>query len=116
MEAARKFKDTSIPEMDLELLDNVFELSHRSARQAMLPRNEVVYLDTEQSMEQNLQRARQSGHTRFPLCNGDLDHLVGLIHIKDIFRAGTLSDGLVGLKRDITVVPETLPLDRLLLC
>jgi CBS domain containing-hemolysin-like protein len=106
--------DDRLSEQKRELLDNVFELSHRSARQAMLPRNEVVYLDTEQSMEQNLQRARQSGHTRFPLCNGDLDHLVGLIHIKDIFRADTLSDGLVGLKRDITVVPETLPLDRLL--
>lgn len=97
-----------------ELLDNVFELSDRSTRQAMVPRNEVVYLNTQQTLERNLQRARESGHTRFPLCDGDLDHVTGLVHIKDIFRAETLPSSLLEIRRDITVVPETLTLDRLL--
>ena len=97
-----------------ELLDNVFELSHRITRQAMVPRNEVVYLDNKESLENNLGRARESGHTRFPLCDGDLDQVVGLIHIKDIFRAEDLPATLDEVKRDITFVPETLGLDRLL--
>ncbi|MCZ6506708.1 MAG: hemolysin family protein, partial [Acidobacteria bacterium] len=97
-----------------ELLDNVFELSDRCTRQVMVPRNEVVYLNTQQSLERNLQRARASGHTRFPLCDGGLDHVTGLVHIKDIFRAETLPTSLLEIRRDITFVPETLSLDRLL--
>ncbi|MGH9360813.1 MAG: hemolysin family protein, partial [Thermoanaerobaculia bacterium] len=70
-----------------ELLDNIFELSHRVARQIMVPRADVVYLSTTRSVSENLNIARRSGHTRFPLCEGDLDHVVGLVHIKDLFRA-----------------------------
>ncbi len=97
-----------------ELLDNIFELSHRNARQIMVPRTDVVYLTTDQSLEENLALARQCGHTRFPLCSGDLDHVVGLIHIKDIFRQPELPKSLEEVARDITFVPETLSLDRLL--
>jgi CBS domain containing-hemolysin-like protein len=106
--------DDRMSDQKRELLDNVFELSHRITRQVMVPRNEVVYLDTERPLDRNLRRARESGHTRFPLCNGNLDEVVGLIHIKDIFRAGTLPEGLTAVQRDITLVPETLSLDRLL--
>ncbi len=60
-----------------ELLDNIFELSHRMARQIMLPRQDVVYLSTTRSLAENMRIARRSGHTRFPLCEGDLDHVVG---------------------------------------
>ena len=75
-----------LPNQKRELLDNVFELSHRVARQIMLPRQDVVYLSTTHSVAENLRLARRSGHTRFPLCEGDLDRLVGLIHIKDLFH------------------------------
>ncbi len=97
-----------------ELLDNIFELSDRVARQLMLPRADVVYLSTTRTLADNLAVARQSGHTRFPLCEGDLDHAIGLVHIKDLFRAG---DGLADLSevaRELAFVPETLQADRLL--
>jgi magnesium and cobalt exporter, CNNM family len=97
-----------------ELLDNVFELSHRVARQIMVPRADVVYLSTIRSLEENLQHARESGHTRFPLCEGDLDHTVGVIHIKDIFRADPLPSDLRQIAREMAFVPDTLRLDRLL--
>jgi CBS domain containing-hemolysin-like protein len=97
-----------------ELLDNVFELSDRIARQVMVPRSEVVYLDVDLPMEENLQRARESGHTRFPLCQGDLDHIIGLVHIKDLFRAVSPPRSLLDVRRDTFFVPETLSLDSLL--
>jgi CBS domain containing-hemolysin-like protein len=103
-----------LSEQKRELLDNVFELSQRTTRQAMVPRNEVVYLDTKENLEANLARARASGHTRFPLCEGDLDSVIGLVHIKDIFRAERLPGSLLDVRREITFLPETLPLDRLL--
>jgi magnesium and cobalt exporter, CNNM family len=97
-----------------ELLDNIFELSHRMARQIMLPRQDVVYLSTTRPLAENLRIARRSGHTRFPLCEGDLDHVVGLIHIKDLFRRERPLTSLQEVARDIAFVPETLELDRLL--
>jgi CBS domain containing-hemolysin-like protein len=97
-----------------ELLDNVFELSHRMARQIMLPRQDVVYLATTRPVAENLRLARRSGHTRFPLCEGDLDHVIGVIHIKDLFRRERPVTSLQEVAREIAFVPETLTLDRLL--
>ncbi|MBW8873560.1 MAG: HlyC/CorC family transporter [Acidobacteria bacterium] len=97
-----------------ELLDNIFELSHRMARQIMLPRQDVIYLSTTRTLAENLRIARRSGHTRFPLCEGDLDHVIGLIHIKDIFHRDRNLRSLQEVAREISFVPETLTLDRLL--
>jgi CBS domain containing-hemolysin-like protein len=97
-----------------ELLDNIFELSHRMARQIMVPRQDVIYLTTTRPLAENLRIARRSGHTRFPLCEGDLDHVIGLIHIKDIFRRERPVTSLKDVAREIAFVPETLELDRLL--
>jgi len=97
-----------------ELLDNVFELSHRLARQIMVPRGDVVYLSTTRPVAENLEIARRSRHTRFPLCEGDLDKVIGLVHIKDLFGAETPLESLRGIARDIPFIPETLTLDRLL--
>ena len=97
-----------------ELLDNVFELSHRTARQIMIPRGDVVYLSTKRSVQENLDIARRSRHTRFPLCEGDLDHVIGLVHIKDLFRAVVPPSDLKAVARTIKFVPETVTVDRLL--
>lgn len=103
-----------VPQQTRELLDNIFELSHRLARQIMLPRQDVVYLSTKRTLSENLRLARRSGHTRFPLCDGDLDHVVGVVHIKDLFRRERPISSLQELAREIAFVPETLELDRLL--
>jgi len=97
-----------------DLLDNVFELFERVARQVMLPRSDVVYLSTQRTLAENLDLARKSGHTRFPLCDGDLDSIVGVVHIKDLFRAGHPPEDLTRIARPVKFVPETLTLDRLL--
>jgi len=104
-----------LSEVKQELLDNIFELSHRTARQIMIPRGDVVYLSVTQPLETNLEIARGSGHTRFPLCDGDLDRVLGLVHIKDLFRAATPPVSLTEIARELTFVPETFELDRLLL-
>ena len=94
------------------MLDNILALSDRPARRAMVPRADVVYLSLGDDLEENLKRARESGHTRFPLCDGDLDHVIGLVHIKDVFRGQSVT--LEEVRREIALVPGTLPLDRLL--
>jgi CBS domain containing-hemolysin-like protein len=107
-------ESTSVSEQQRELLDNIFEMSHRLARQVMLPRRDVIYLSTRRPPADELRLARRSGHTRFPLCDGDLDHVIGVIHIKDLFRRERPPASLKEVAREITFVPETLGLDRLL--
>jgi CBS domain containing-hemolysin-like protein len=105
---------TGLSEHKRELLDNIFELSHRMARQIMVPRADVVYLSTTDALEKNLEVARKSGHTRFPLCEGSLDRVVGMIHIKDLFRRPKPLRSIEEASRELAFVPETLELDRLL--
>ncbi len=105
----------AISDQKRDILDNVFELSHRTARQIMVPRPDVVYMSTSKTLEENLEVARASGHTRFPLVEeGDVDHTIGLIHIKDVFRSDPQPESLQPLMREIVFVPDTMRLDRLL--
>ncbi|MDH3746039.1 MAG: hemolysin family protein, partial [Acidobacteriota bacterium] len=105
---------TVLSQQKRRILDNVLTLSHRLTRKIMVPRTDVVYLSSEESIEKSIERARTSGHTRFPLCKKDLDHVVGFVHIKDLFRADPLPESLLAVRRDIAFVPETMPLDRLM--
>lgn len=97
-----------------DLLANVFELFDRVARQVMVPRADVVFLSTTRPIEENLEIARTSGHTRFPLCDGDLDSIVGVVHIKDLFRARQIPADLRRIARPVRFVPESTPLDKLM--
>jgi CBS domain containing-hemolysin-like protein len=106
--------DNDLSEHKRELLENVFELSERTARQTMVPRADIVFLDSNKTVEENLQVARQSGHTRYPYCDDDLDHVLGIVHIKDVFQAGSAPESLDDLRRPVAFIPETLPADRLL--
>ncbi len=99
-----------------KLLENVFDYTRRSAKHIMVPRAEIVHLSLLRSLEDNLETIRQSQHTRFPLCDADVDHVVGMIHAKDLFQTalGTHSaTDLLKIKRDILFVPESRPLDLL---
>lgn len=68
------------------ILKNTLQLRDLVVADVLLPRNQVNFFDLNLSVMENLKMARESGHTRFPLCYGDLDRCLGLIHIKDIFR------------------------------
>jgi CBS domain containing-hemolysin-like protein len=100
------------------MIENVLNLEEKSARRVMIPRPDIVYLSLARSLEENLRLARQAGHTRFPLCEDDLSSVIGMIHVKDVFRAGAYQNGrseLRQLARNVPFLPVTLRLDQLLL-
>jgi CBS domain containing-hemolysin-like protein len=100
-----------------ELLENIIDYTERTARHAMIPRGDVVFLSLARTLEENLKIIGQTTHTRFPLATIDIDHVAGMIHVKDLFlrRDGLRSsEDLVEIKRDILFVPESRPLDALL--
>jgi CBS domain containing-hemolysin-like protein len=99
------------------MIENVLNLEEKTARRVMVPRPDVVYLSLSRSLEENLRVARQAGHTRYPLCEDDLTSVIGMIHVKDLFRAGAPSNGRLDLRkwaRKVPFLPETLSLDALL--
>jgi CBS domain containing-hemolysin-like protein len=99
------------------MIENVLNLEEKTARRVMVPRPDIVYLSLSRPLEDNLRIARQAGHTRYPLCEDDLTTVIGMIHVKDLFRAGTSSNGRPDLRkwaRKVPFLPETLRLDHLL--
>jgi len=100
------------------MIENVLNLEEKTARRVMVPRPDIVYLSLARALEDNLRLARQAGHTRFPLCEDDLTTVIGMIHVKDIFRAGTYQNGRADLRqlaRKVPFLPVSLRLDQLLL-
>ena len=69
-----------------EIVGNTLEMGHLHVRDILVPRNQVQVLNCEDSLEENLQIARTCGHTRLPVCKGNLDHCIGIIHVKYAFR------------------------------
>jgi magnesium and cobalt exporter, CNNM family len=108
-------KSDEVSELGRDLLVNALDLRQRVVRDIMTPRGEVVFLDLEEDFEQNLKKAFESRHTRFPLCRGHLDNAVGLIHIKELMpMMRDPHPDLMRIKRDITPVPEMMSLEKLL--
>ena len=97
------------------ILINALDMADRVVRDITTPRGEVVFLNTEDTFEENLKRALDSRHTRFPLCDGHLDSTIGLVHIKDMLKLMREPGAdMHSIKRDILPVPEMMPLEKLL--
>ncbi|HEX4652795.1 MAG TPA: hemolysin family protein [Candidatus Udaeobacter sp.] len=108
-------KSADVTPLGRELVFNVLDLRDRVVRDTMTPRGDIVYLNVEDGFEANLKKAIESRHTRFPLCRENLDNTIGLIHIKELLQL--MRDphpDLLKIKRELTPVPEMMPLEKLL--
>lgn len=106
-ESAR-FGEVSDPKR--RLLENVFSYSGKTVKDVMIPRAEIVYASLARTWPENLQIIQSSLHTRYPLCTLGLDHVVGMVHIKDLFGGETetkSSEDLLKKKREMLFVPES---------
>ena len=109
-------KAREVSPLGKELLINALDLRERVVRDIHTPRGTVVFLNTEDTFDENVRRAEDSRHTRFPLCRGHLDDTLGLVHIKDLLkllREGG-SPNVESIRRELTTVPEMMPLEKLL--
>lgn len=98
------------------LITNIFELDQRPAEELMITRSNIVAVDRSVAPQAVAELIETSPRSRYPVIEGDLDHVVGMLHIKDFVRAerlGTLSD-IDSLVRPLPVVAATLPADDLL--
>ncbi|WP_455232727.1 hemolysin family protein [Geopseudomonas aromaticivorans] len=93
-----------------EMVRNVFRLDDRLLGSLMIPRSDIVCVDIRRSPEENLQVLIESEHSRFPVCDGSLDKLLGVIHAKQALARvakGETPDYSANLQPCV-YVPETL--------
>ena len=71
-------------ETEQEMVEAVFQLGDKSARGLMTPRTQIIWLDVNDSVERIRAKLSDSGHSRFPVCEGSLDNVVGIVQAKDL--------------------------------
>ncbi|NVJ09949.1 HlyC/CorC family transporter [Myxococcus sp. AM001] len=99
-----------------ELLERALEMAQKTARQVMVPRNQVKFLDVEEPLEKCIADARAAGHTWLPVCRGNLDEVEGVVNAKDLFfllSRGELHS-LAQVQRPVLFIPEGATLEQLL--
>jgi CBS domain containing-hemolysin-like protein len=108
-------KSDEVSSIGREILVNALDMRRRVVRDIMTPRADVVYLDIEESFDENVKKALASRHTRFPLCRGHLDNTIGLIHIKELVPLmRDPQPDLMKIRRELIPVPEMMSLEKLL--
>jgi putative hemolysin len=94
------------------------ELSNLTVRAIMIPRVNLQYIKTSATIDEAYRMAAETAHTRLPVCEEDLDHIVGVLHAKDLIRAQSSEDKtpvtIQELMRPVRFVPESKPVADLL--
>jgi putative hemolysin len=87
------------------IIEGAFDIANRALRQILVPRKEVVVLQAEWGVDEGLQKMIDSGHSRAPVVEQDLDSTIGLVHIRDlVWKEGKVRDHA----EQVLSLPETL--------
>jgi CBS domain containing-hemolysin-like protein len=106
-----------VSENEQQLIQNIFDFGERRVGQVMTPRPRIVAVPLDSDEKEVLTCLLKSPHSRLLVYEGDLDHVVGLLHIKDFVRQQLRQPGqfkLSALLRPIPAVPESALIERLL--
>jgi CBS domain containing-hemolysin-like protein len=107
-----------LKEGEQEMIQNILDFSERVVEQVMTPRRKVEAIPRDISYDDLLELVVNSNHSRFPVYEGDRDHIVGILHLKDLVHHTLRSEGPFDidllLRREVPAVPEDYPVERLL--
>jgi len=107
-----------LEKQESEMLHAVFGFGDLTAHQVMVPRTEMVTLDVETPIEEVYDFAAQHHHNKYPVYENDFDHIVGILHVKDLVPAMRLPPDrqptLRQLMREPLFVPDTIAVNALL--
>jgi putative hemolysin len=108
-------EEGEIKEQERELIHNIFEFDDTSASEIMTPRADMFVIDANRELK--LEEIVKSGFTRIPVIEGDIDHVVGILNIKDLLTHRAICDSRIEVReimREPYFVPEKKKLDGLL--
>lgn len=104
-----------IDEEAQEMIRGVIDFSTSMVRDVMIPRTEIIAVDIQHPIDAVIETILNSGHSRIPVFEENIDHIKGLVHAKDLLRHwGAKSLDLDGVLRESYFIPETKRLDDLL--
>ncbi len=111
-------EERAVGQAEAELLDRVFHFHDRRVNEVMIPRTEVVWLESGSTLADFLKTFDQTPHSRFPVYHETVDNVVGVVGIKDVLRAiarkeADESTPIDRLMRPAFFVPETKPVGTL---
>ena len=96
-------------EAEQDMVERVFRLGDRPVTSFMTPRPDIVWLDLEDPPEENRQKMTESGYSRYPICQEELDHVLGIIPVTDLLARSLRNEPLdltLGLRQPV-FVPES---------
>jgi CBS domain containing-hemolysin-like protein len=107
-----------IEEGERDMIAGVIEFAEKVAREVMTPRTDIVWAPAEASLIEAAQISEKSGYSRLPVCEEDVDHVVGILYMKDVVSAlaaggPELTAGQVA-RKPAPVVPESKKVDEVL--
>jgi len=108
-------EEGEIKQVEKELIKNIFEFDDTNASEIMTPRGDMFVVDADEELD--LEAIIQSGYTRIPVIQGDIDHVVGILNIKDLFMEQAKGNGEIDVRKMMNkpyFVPEYKKLDSLL--
>jgi CBS domain containing-hemolysin-like protein len=101
-----------------EMLDAIFDLSELDVGQVMIPRTEILAVDANASLDEVLNLVTPTTYTKLPVFEGNLDQIIGILHIKDLLRVLHKPNHESRIARDLAreaiYVPENVPVHSLL--
>lgn len=99
-----------------DMVERIFRFGDRTVSSLMTRRPDIVWLDLEDSLDENLQTLANRAYSRIPVCRGDLDAVVGILRAKDLLNQGLTGQpfALESILHAPVFVPETLPALKLL--
>jgi CBS domain containing-hemolysin-like protein len=102
------------------MIQSVFELGDTAAREVMVPRTEMVWIERDKSAGQATSLAVRSGHSRIPVIGENVDDIIGVVYLKDLVQqtytsvTGGRDTSVTEVMRPAVFVPDSKPLDELL--
>ena len=109
--------DNLISQDSYQMILGVFSVSEIPVREIMIPRPHVIAIDVNEELNTVITKVIESGHSRFPVINGKLDEIIGILHAKDLLKnqINTNNDfDLHDYMRPATFIPESKRLNILL--
>ncbi len=109
------YNEGILNETEKDMLQNIFKFSDKDAKQVMVPRPDMVALPIDITFEELEENILNTQYTRYPVYEEDLDHVAGLLHVKDLYAmtANKRDFNLRGMLREVKFFPETVSLDKL---
>ncbi len=117
---SESYKSGEINQSEFKYVNKIFEFDNRIAKEIMVPRTEIVSLSIDAPIQEQLEIIKDEKYTRYPIVDGDKDHIIGIVNIKEIFTDLIQVDNQKSFSiekyvRPIIQVIESIPIHELLL-